>query len=253
MSSFLVVCLVVGVAQWGYVATQGDDCRWTGCEQNDWATKGCEHLGMQEQEDRRTPCDGGNKYLCCPRKEEEKAKCWWTSCQHDDWIITGCEQYERVETNKKTCKDTNYHKYQCCPQGVQPDDKPAAEPTTPAVPPGCRWTGCEHNDWAQKGCEHLGMQEKEDRRTPCDGGNKYLCCPRKEEEKSQCWWTSCQHDDWIITGCEQYQRVEVNKEECGKEHWPCRQGLLGSIPVKNVIGPFWTTKDHGHFSSLSSP
>jgi hypothetical protein len=40
MSSFLVVCLVVGVAQWGYVATQGDDCRWTGCEQNDWATKG---------------------------------------------------------------------------------------------------------------------------------------------------------------------------------------------------------------------
>jgi hypothetical protein len=48
-------------------------------------------------------------------------------------------------------EDTNYHKYQCCPQGVQPDDKPAAEPTTPAVPPGCRWTGCEHNDWAQKG------------------------------------------------------------------------------------------------------
>ncbi|KAI5695562.1 hypothetical protein M8J75_000247 [Diaphorina citri] len=256
MSSFLVVCLVVGVAQLGYVATQGDDCRWTGCEQNDWATKGCEHLGMQEKEDRRTPCDGGNKYLCCPRKEEEKSKCWWTSCQHDDWIITGCEQYERVETNKKTCKDTNYHKYQCCPQGVQPDDKPAAEPTTLAVPPGCRWTGCEHNDWAQKGCEHLGMQEKEDRRTPCDGGNKYLCCPRKEEEKSQCWWTSCQHDDWIITGCEQYQRVEVNKEECdgavaAHRYQCCPEGVR---PLEEVYSNcIWSPCQMGNESSRGCP
>lgn len=66
------------------------------------------------------------------------------------------------------------------------------------------------------GCEQLGMREEEDRRTACEGGNKYLCCAREQEEVGQCWWTSCQADDWTITGCEQYNRKQEDKSECGR-------------------------------------
>lgn len=60
--------LILGFALGTAIA---EDCWWTGCQPNDWATTGCGQYGRDER-GREGCADGrgvqGNKYKCCAKE-----------------------------------------------------------------------------------------------------------------------------------------------------------------------------------------
>ncbi|XP_037026666.1 uncharacterized protein LOC119067666 isoform X2 [Bradysia coprophila] len=95
--------------------------------------------------------------------------CWWTGCQPNTWEIRGCNPGTEQQ-GIEDCEGGN--KYKCCPN--TDSSQTTTESTLPHTP-GCWWTGCQPDDWAVRGCNSEGMEER--MTMDCENGNRYQCCP----------------------------------------------------------------------------
>ncbi|XP_025208949.1 uncharacterized protein LOC112604226 isoform X2 [Melanaphis sacchari] len=216
-----VLLYVIVLQTQAAVATNGDECWWTGCQPRTWAVVGCAQYNRTQLNVKE--CVGGSEYYCCTpdhRVVPSANDCWWTGCQPNSWAVKGCDSYNRTEKNRMACEWDGF-RYECCARLETAVPNTHAVPDTHVVPDtyavpdahpdeNCWWTGCQPNSWAVKGCDHYNRTEKN--RMACEwDGFRYECCARPETTdpdidirsnfNDNCWWSECQPTDKSDRGC----------------------------------------------------
>lgn len=156
------------------------DCWWTGCQNKDWAVRGCSSYNRTQENIRN--CKDGNEFYCCEKEQKPPAKteekCWWTGCQKNNWAIRGCGSYNRTQANIRNCEDGN--EFYCCPSstsGVDNNNPPSKGKEEEDME--CFWSSCQPSNWTLRGCPS-DMKEIGSQSCGKFEGDMFECCRKKE-------------------------------------------------------------------------